>query len=188
MTADRGMQAVGADQDVAALRADGAAAVRPGEMRGDAALVLLEADQAVTRQDVVVAETRTGFLEQRDLQRAAVDRVLRPAVAARGAARLTPDALAMAVVEGEFLDRPADRRDLAGQAELGQFAHRVGLEIDAEPQGIDPARRLEHDGFDSRFEEAERGREPADATADDDDLHRFPTQKSPRTRRPLQYD
>ncbi len=71
----------------------------------------------------VAAETHRGGVEQDLLQRAAVDRELRPFVAGLQPARLAPDRLAMLGEIGELLGTHARGRELVEQAKLDQFAH-----------------------------------------------------------------
>jgi len=96
---------------------------------------------------------------------------LRPAIAGRQAARLAPDHLAEAVGIDEFLRGDAGLRELVAEAELGQFPHRVGLQVDADTTRAHIRRGLEHRAVDAGRMQRERRGQPADAAADDERLH-----------------
>src|SRR3546814_8373989 len=92
------MDAVGADQQAAALFASPLAAPLVGEGGDDAGpllapLLLAPVLQAPPGQDVLAADARLRRGQQQHLQLAAVERDLRPAVADGLAARLRPDEL-----------------------------------------------------------------------------------------------
>ena len=165
------MDAVGRDQHVGALRRQAPAGGAVEELRGDAALVLLEGDEMAPGADALGAERRARRVLQDHQQIAAVDRILRPGIAGGAAARLAPDELPVPVVVGERrgLDRGVGERP--AEAQLDQLAHRVGLKIDPEPERIDARDRFEDAALDPRRRQAERRREPADAAADDQRLH-----------------
>ena len=55
------------------------------------------------------------------------------------------------------------------QAELGQLAHRVRQQVDADAEPPELRRALEHAARHADLVQAERERQPADAAADDDD-------------------
>src|SRR5712675_3379548 len=71
-------------------------------------------------------------VEQDLLQRAAVDRKLRPFVTGLDAAGLAPDRLAVLGEIRELLGAYASRVERVMQAELDQFAHRVRQHVDAD--------------------------------------------------------
>ena len=52
-----------------------------------------------------------------------------------------------------------------------ELAHRIGLQIDAVPQGLELRHQFIDAAVDADLMEAERGRQPGDAAADDDHLH-----------------
>src|SRR6185437_1373038 len=89
LVADHRMDAVGADQHVAA---SGVAvrSVAVEEVGGDAAIVLPERLQAAIEMDARFAEPRAHGLVDHALQPAAMDRELRDVVAGVEAARLAP--------------------------------------------------------------------------------------------------
>ena len=109
--------------------------------------------------------------EQDLVQLAARDRNLRPAVAGGAAARLGPDQLAVLVVEGELLGEDAGRRELVAEAERGQLADGIGLQIDAVAERAQRRHRVIDAAGDADLMQAQRLRQSGDAAADDDDLH-----------------
>ena len=102
---------------------------------------------------------------------AAVDADLGDRVARGPAARLSVDELAEAVEEAaiEVLD-PLGRQCLS-EAERGQLAHAVGQQRDPHAQLLHLRRALVHAAGDAALVQGEREREPADAAADDRDVH-----------------
>ena len=106
---------------------------------------------------------------------AAVDRELRPPVAGFQAARLALDPSAVPRVVGQRarLDRRGRERGLHTQR--AQFAHGVRQEIDADAEFPQRRRGLVDDGLDTCVTQAERRRQAADSTADDENAHRPPS-------------
>ncbi len=100
-----------------------------------------------------------------------MDRVLRPVVAGLTAARLRPDALAMLVVVSEFGGRNARLGKRAFQAKLGQFPDRMRQHVDADTQRPWHGNGFEHPAIHTNLVQAEGGRQPADAAADNQDGH-----------------
>ena len=82
-------------------------------------------DQVMAGEDVVLAEPLGRGIEQDLLQRAAMDRELRPFVSGVETARLAPDRLAMLGEVGELGGAHAGGVQPIEQAELGEFAHRM---------------------------------------------------------------
>src|SRR5262249_57952920 len=76
--------------------------------------------------------------QQTLVQLAAPDRDLRPAVAGIAPARLAPHALAVLVVEDELGGEDADLREPFAKAERGELAHRIGLQVDAVTDRLEP--------------------------------------------------
>ena len=129
------VDAVGADERVGRggpRGADDAIA----QLHADAVLRLLEARDGGARADAVRAEALADGVEQQQLQLAAMDRDLRPAVAGGAPARLGADAVAEAVEVHELLPvGDAGRLDGLTEAELVEFAHRVRQQVDPAPSG-----------------------------------------------------
>src|ERR1035437_7736985 len=100
-----------------------------------------------------------------------MDRILWPLVAGSEAARLRPDQLAVLVVATPFLRRDTGGGERASQTHFVQFANRVGLKIDAGACRADCFYRFKSLRLDTRLPEAERHRQSADASADDDCFH-----------------
>src|SRR3546814_10467960 len=98
------MNAVGADQQVAAHRddVDGAAALEAG---GHSGPVVLEAGEMVAGVHLVATDPLDHRLVQDRLQFAAVDRELREFVATVEAAQVAPDLLAEAVGVDQLVGR-----------------------------------------------------------------------------------
>jgi hypothetical protein len=119
-----------------------------------------------------VSRPGARLLEQEQVQLAAVDRVLRPSVAGRQLARLGPDRLAALAEVGQLGGLDADPLEPRGQPERGQDADRVRQDVDPDPERPHVRDRLEDERLDAGPLEAERGRQPADPTAGDQDPHR----------------
>ena len=101
------------------------------------------------------------------MQVRAVHRQLRPAVAGESAARLLEDELAEAVVEAQLPRLDRGPGELFLQAELGELAHAVRQQVDADPERLDLRRGLEDSAGDAGLVQRQREREPADAAAND---------------------
>jgi hypothetical protein len=88
-------------------------------------------------------------------------------------ARLGVDELAKAVEEAALavLD-PLARQRLA-EPERGQLTHGVGQQRDPDSQLLHLGRALVHSAGDAALVQREREGEPADAAADDRDVHAF---------------
>ena len=100
-----------------------------------------------------------------------MDRVLRPAIAFGEPRRLAPDPLALHVEHDRLARGQSGGRDLVGQPELGELAHRVGKDVDPHAELGDLGGRLEHLDLDPRGVERQGERQPGDAAAADDQLH-----------------
>ena len=118
------------------------------------------------------AEPREHGAMEDPEQLAAVDGELRPAVAGGQAARLAPDPLPVPGVEDELGGGDADRGQVVEEAELGQLAHGVGQDVDADAQLLHGRGRLvDLDVVEAGVVEREGQRHAADAAPDDGDLH-----------------
>src|SRR5712671_239293 len=113
-------------------------------------------------------------VEQNLLQRAAMDRKLRPFVTGLGAARLAPDRLAVLGKIREFPGAYARGIKLVEQAEFDQLAHRVRQHVDADAERLQFGDALEYFGRNADLMQAERQRQPADAAAGDEYGHETP--------------
>jgi hypothetical protein len=124
-------------------------------------------------------------LAQQDfMQPAARDRNLRPAVTGGPAARLGPDQLAVLVVERKLLRKDAGLGQRVAQAERGQLAHRIRLQIDAVAERGERRHRIIDAASDADLVQAERQRQSGYAAADDDDLHSVKPQRGDKRRSP----
>jgi hypothetical protein len=104
---------------------------------------------------------------------ASMDRVLRPPVAGGEATGLAPDALTVLVVEHELASGQPGRRQVVGQAQLGELAHGVGEHVDPDTELGDHRCRLEElDVVDPGSMERQRERQTPDATTGHEDPHR----------------
>ena len=96
-------------------------------------------------------------------------RVLRPVVAREFAARLRIDVVAVQSDQRPFARRKADPVEVGlGDAEVVEFAHGIGLQIDADAERAHVAHRFEDDTGHANLMERERSREPANAAAGND--------------------
>ena len=120
--AQRGVDAVGADEDCAF---GGGGVFEVGAEGGGGFGVVGE---VVAWVDVGGAEAGAGGVEEEHLEFAAVDGELRPVVAGFAAAGFVPDGFAVAGVVGEFLG--GDGEGEAGDAAAGdQDGHRLGSPV-----------------------------------------------------------
>ena len=125
-------------------------------------------------EDVLLAQPFDRGIEQDLLQRAAMDRELRPFVAGLDAARLAPDRLAALGEIGELLGADGVRIERVEQAEFDQFAHRMRQHVDADAERLQLGHAFEHFGGNADLVQAERQRQPADAAACDEYGHVTP--------------
>src|SRR5207253_7433410 len=109
---------------------------RPGELGPDASLLLPEVHQLVAGMHAARAEPREDCAMENAQQLAPVDRELWPAVTRGEAARLGPDPLSVPGVIGKLGGRDAGGAQRFRQAQLGQFAHRVGRMLMPTPSSL----------------------------------------------------
>ena len=128
------MDAVGGDQEFAFVGASRLAGRLVDELGADAVVSLGPAGEVVAGEDVRLAQPFGRGVEQDLLQRAAMDRELRPLVAGLDAARLAPDRLAMFGEIGEFAGAYGRGVKPVVQAEFDQLAHRMRQHIDADAE------------------------------------------------------
>ena len=178
------MDAVGADQDIAAHGLDmRAAAVE--EIGGDAALVLRERTEPAAGVDGVIAQPLDHGLMDDALQPAAMDRELRHVVAGIEPALFVPDFLAVAGQIKQLVGADRDLVEPVQQAEAGEFADRMRQRVDADAEFADGIGLLEQFAADAAGPQHQRGGQAADTAADDNRLHRLTPLNTKRTRRPL---
>ncbi len=120
--------------------------------------------------DPARSEPLDGRVEQDLLQRAPMDRELRPGIAGREPACLSPDLLAPPRAVHERLGRDGAPAQVVEQPERVELAHGVRQQVDADAERAHLAGGLEHVDLDTDLVEPERGREPADAAADHHDV------------------
>ena len=164
------MDAVGADQDVAA-RGMGVRAAAVEEIGGDAAFVLGERAEPAAGADGIGTQPLDHGLMDDALQAAAVDRELRHVVAGIQAALLVPDLLAVAGQIEQLMGADRDLVEPVQQADGGKLADRMRQRIDADAEFADRVRLFVKLAVDAAGPQHERGGEAADTTADDDRLH-----------------
>ena len=165
------MDAVGADQHIAAHGLQllaGRAIDEPGR---HALLVLGEGIEGVTEEDILIADAGPHCLVQDHQQSTAMDRVLRPAVAGGEAARFAPDALPVLGVKRELGGRDRLAGELIAQTQLDQLAHGVRLDVDADADRTQLRHGLVDARLDARGVQGERGSQSADAAAHHDHPH-----------------
>ena len=168
--ADRRVDPVRADEDVRVER-DRAPARALKQLGAHALAGLLEARQRQAAAHRAGSEAVAHRAEQHALQLAAVNRVLRPAVARRAAARLAVDAIAETVVVDELGGGDRACLERLAQSELGQLADGVRKQVDAGADRVDAARGLDDRDVDPGVVQAERGRQTADPASGDEDVH-----------------
>ena len=98
-------------------------------------------------------------------------RVLRPVVAGGPAPWFGPDLGAVDFGEEEFVRLDGNRRQFVGEAQLDEFANRVRLEVDAQPERLEFGSSLIHPDRDVQLVARERNGEPGDPSTSDDHVH-----------------
>ncbi len=132
---------------------------------------------------------RAGPLQQRVVQQhvelAAVDRILRPPVAGQPAAGFAIDVRAIEPDQGPLLGRHADGLELSlADAEVVEFAHGVGLQVDADAERPHLPHRLIDDAGHADLMQGQRRRQAADAASGDNhEIIRHRTGLAPRRAR-----
>jgi hypothetical protein len=166
------MDAIAGDQYVAMLRRE-RGAVRGDETGGDARVALFYPDTSVAGDEIFRPEPLAHRGEQHLVQVAAMDGKMRPLVSGRASPRLAIDQLAVARKEGIVLGLAGDRRERALEPQIAQLLDRMRPEINADPEREDFRRGLEHADAARRLGgvDGQRQRQPANAAADDDELH-----------------
>jgi hypothetical protein len=169
LRAHRRVDAVGADQQRALGL--GGCAVGVLDQRADAAVrVLAVAGDAAAEPHRGSSSALHELVVQQHVELAAVHRVLRPVVAGEQAARLRIDVVAVEADQRPFPGGQPDAVEIClGEAEVVKLAHRIGLQIDADPERPHLADRLKHDAGHADLMERQRGGKPADAAARDED-------------------
>src|SRR5271155_4004264 len=165
-----GMNAVGADQHVAARRRP-VRAVAVEKIGGDAGFVLAGGAEPVSGMDARLAEPRADRLIDHALQTAAMDGKLRYVVAGIEPARFAPDLLAEAVGVKQLIGAAAARIEPFQEPERGKLLDRVRQRVDADAELAYLIGLLEDFAVDAARVQHQRGGKTADAAADDDDLH-----------------
>src|SRR5260221_10594932 len=122
--------------------------------------------------DARLAEAGADCLVNDRLQPAAMDRELRHLVAGVGPAQLAPDLLPEAVGIEQLVGSDSHRVEAIEQSELPQLLDGVRQRVDADPELADGVRLLVDVAVDPAAMPHEGGREPTDAAADHDNLHR----------------
>ncbi len=134
-------------------------------------LALLDADAAMPGDDTVGARFADECLVDDLLQVAAVDLELRPRIAGVGSHRLLVDELAEAVEEARFLRRHADRGQRLLQPQLAELPAGVRQDADADADRPDLGGALIDPHGEAPAVQHEGERQPANSSADDDDVH-----------------
>src|SRR5262252_2836577 len=172
LPAHAGVDAVAADEHVARHR--GAGAVTGALEAGpDRALTLGYGLEHVSRMDRLAPKPFNGGITQHALQATPVDRQLRHLVARLEPAWFAPDLLAETVGIDQLACAHTDGVEALEQAELAQLGNGVRQYVDADAQLADPRGGLEDLAWNSTRLEHQGKREPADASADDDNAHRL---------------
>ena len=125
----RGVESIRSDQHIGPHDGPGLSCRSIDEMRRDRPFVLLEAGEVPASHHRPGTQPLPYRLQKANLQGASVDRVLRPPVPGRQAARLGPDSLPQLGVVRKLGGRNGGPGQNRGQAELGELAHRVRLKV-----------------------------------------------------------
>lgn len=166
-----GVDAVGADEDIAGLGGLRGVGVAVEEVGGDLVGGVVDGLEVVGCSYGLRAEAGGDGAPEEFEEAAAVDGVLGPEVAGGEAAGFAPDALAAFCVVGEFGGGDAGLGEFVGEAEVGEDADGVGEEVDAYAEGSHGVGGFEDTDFDVALVEGEGGGEAADAGSADEDGH-----------------
>lgn len=166
------MDAIGTDQHIA-LGLQRIAAIALLESGHHAIATIRKRDQAAAGAQRIVAQPCTHRIEQHAMQLAAMNGKLRRIEARVGAAQLAPNHLAEAVGIDQLARANAGAIERRQQAESGKFLDRVWQRVDANAEFAQLAHLLEHGARDTNIMQRQRRRQPADPTADDQDVHRI---------------
>ncbi len=163
---DRRVDAVRADQQPGGrLRRHSVGLVDEGD---HAVFCLSVTRDAAAHADGLRPQPFDHLVVQQHLQPAAMDRILRPVVARRPAAGLGIDVVAVQPDQRPFLRRDADPVEVRlSDAEVVEFAHRIGLQIDADAQRAHLAHRLDDHAGRADLMQRQGRRQAADAAAGD---------------------
>ena len=168
------MDAVGADQHVAAVALARLAGDAVGEMRGDPRLVLHETGHPAPGADRVGAQPLDHRVVQHLLQPPAMDRELRHLVTRMHATQLGPDLLSL-LGEVTQLARPhAHGVQCRQQPQVRQFPDGMGQHVDADTDLAHLARRFVKLHRHAAGVQHQRRGQPADARPCDQDAHVTP--------------
>ena len=166
-----GMDAVGADQNVAA-RGVHMRAVAVEEKGADAAFVLRERTEAAAGVDRIRAQALDHRLVNRALQASAMDGELRHLVAGIEAALFVPDLLAVAGQVKQLEGADGGGIKPVEQTKSGQLADGMRQRVDADAELADRVGLFVQLAIDAaRAQHQSRG-EAADPAADDNGFHR----------------
>ena len=125
----------------------------------------------MTVEQIVRAETLNNGVEQDLVQRAAMDRELRPLVSGLYPARFAPDRLSMLGEVRQFLRPDAGGIELLEQAEFDQFAHCMRQHIDADAKRLQFRHAFKHAARNTDLVKAQCERQPADPAPRDKNRH-----------------
>ena len=131
----------------------------------------LDGIKAVTQPDAIGSEPFGHGIGQCHLKLAAMDGELRPVVTRRQPTRLVPDRLTVAVVVSQRGGADRQRTQRVLKPQFTQLARCVRQQVDAYAQRTQRLHRLPHLDLEALALGHQREREPADARADDGDLH-----------------
>ena len=175
--ADRGVDAISCDQQGAVVAAYRPAGRLVDEIGAYAVSGLGPAREVMAGENVRFAQPLGRGIEQDLLQRAAMDRELRPFVTGLDAARLAPDRLAVLGKIRQFLGAHGGRVEPVVQAEFDQLPHRMRQHVDTDPERPQFGHALKDAHWCADLVQAERQRQAADAAARDENRHDTPSKR-----------
>ena len=164
------MNPVGADQHVA-VRGGAMAAGAVEEISGDAGFILTEGAKPMAGVGSRVAEPRANRLVDDALQASAVNRKLRHVITGVEPARLAPDLLAETIGIEQLVGADADLVEPRQKPERGELLDGVRQRVDADPELVNAVGLFEDFAIDAARVQHQRGCEPTNAAAGDEDLH-----------------
>ena len=171
------MDAIGAYQQIGVDRLCIGKASRDTGVRG------FQIGKGVAEADGIVAQALLHRAGQQQLEFAAMNRNLRPAIAGGDAARLAPDRSAPFVAIKKLVDFHARAAKLVEQSQFREFPRGMRQHIDAHAQRRQLRGGFIDDGLETAFVKAEGSRQPAHAGADNENARHVRRKTSRRTLR-----
>ena len=165
------MNPIGRNQNVSGDRFERLPGTPLTEMRRHLIARLVKSRELVIRDDPLIPEAGTCRLQQDHLQRPPGNRELRPIVPGVQPPILLPDLLTVTVGINQLPGLDADCCKFVLQSQFGKLSDGMRQHIDVDAKRSNFGHSLENGRLNSRLLKAERRRQPANSTADDEHMH-----------------